>query len=128
MQVPTTFNEMFLFNAAVMGFAESLLAGIRKKEDKDNPHSRSSVSYSLLAGGFTVFYSNHFYSFFNFQPFWDDFNFDYCNVGSTIVKATPPPPMFFFRGGVASQLLIFGPNSPHKSKRQIKTIQPQLNE
>ena len=23
MQVPTTFNEMFLFNAAVMGFAES---------------------------------------------------------------------------------------------------------
>ena len=51
------------------------------------------------------------------------------NVGSTIVNP-PPPPIFFFlgRGGVASQLLIFGPNSPHKSKRQIKTIQPQLNE
>ena len=45
------------------------------------------------------------------------------NVGSTIVN----PPLFFL-GGVASQLLIFGPNSPHKSKRQIKTIQPQLNE
>ena len=39
-----------------------------------------------------------------------------------------PPHHFFFKGGVALQLLIFGPNSPHKSKRQIKTIQPQLNE
>ena len=48
------------------------------------------------------------------------------NVGSTIVNH--PPYLFFLRGGVASQLLIFGPNSPHKSKRQIKTIQPQLNE
>ena len=47
------------------------------------------------------------------------------NVGSTIVN---PPPIFFFNGGVASHLLIFGPNSPRKSKRQIKTIQPQLNE
>ena len=47
------------------------------------------------------------------------------NVESTIVKA---PPIFFFLGGVTSQLKIPGPNSPDKSKRQIKTIQPQLNE
>ena len=50
------------------------------------------------------------------------------DVGTTIINHHPLCFFFFKGGGVTSQLWIPGLNSPHKSKRQIKTIQPQLNE
>ena len=108
-------------------FRQQILCHV-KKENK-----RLAISWMFPA-------TSQFYSFTCFTTFcsmnWGEYSCPqnrcpllFINVGTTIVNQPPPPIFFlFFSGGVASQLWIPGLHSPHKSERQIKTIQPQLNE